>query len=247
MDDGSAESAAALAGMADASDEDLQRMVSKYTDLQGEQSKTATSVAELKTNFNSEMNEMSSKMKGTIDDMNLSKEAATAAKNTIDAYVEQIRSGVSSASSAASAVKAAVASALSGTPDVPKHAKGTNYGEDFYIAGEEGPELIVGREGSKVYTADETRQILNQSFHVDDPYAAKVSSSGKTVEIPSAKSNGDRTVTIKLEGFGEITVGENDSISKEQIANVLAEQLKPVLISIVNEEIYEEGEDTYEY
>lgn len=247
MDDGSAESAAALAGMADASDEDLQRMVSKYTDLQGEQSKTATSVAELKTNFNSEMNEMSSKMKGTIDDMNLSEEATTAAKNTIDAYVEQIRSGVSSASSAASAVKAAVASALSGTPDVPKHAKGTNYGEDFYIAGEEGPELIVGREGSKVYTADETRQILNQSFHVDDPYAAKVSSSGKTVEIPSAKSNGDRTVTIKLEGFGEITVGENDSISKEQIANVLAEQLKPVLISIVNEEIYEEGEDTYEY
>lgn len=247
MDDGSAESAAALAGMADASDEDLQRIVSKYTDLQGEQSKTATSVAELKTNFNSEMNEMSSKMKGTIDDMNLSKEATTAAKNTIDAYVEQIRSGVSSASTAASAVKAAVTSALSGTPDVPKHAKGTNYGEDFYIAGEEGPELIVGREGSKVYTADETRQILNQSFHVDDPYAAKVSSSGKTVEIPSAKSNGDRTVTIKLEGFGEITVGENDSISKEQIANVLAEQLKPVLISIVNEEIYEEGEDTYEY
>lgn len=247
MDDGSAESAAALAGMANASDEELQKMVSKYTDLQGEQSRTATSVAELKTNFNSEMNEMSSKMKGTIDDMNLSKEATTAAKNTIDAYVEQIRSGVSSASTAASAVKAAVASALSGTPDVPKHAKGTNYGEDFYIAGEEGPELIVGREGSKVYTADETRQILNQSFHVDDPYAAKVSSSGKTVEIPSAKSNGDRTVTIKLEGFGEITVGENDSISKEQIANVLAEQLKPVLISIVNEEIYEEGEDTYEY
>lgn len=245
MDDGSEESAAALAGMANASDEELQKMVSKYTDLQGEQSRTATSVAELKTNFNSEMDEMSTKMKCTIDDMNLSEEATTAAKNTIDAYVEQIRSGVSSASSAASAVKTAVASALSGTANVPKHAKGTDYGEDIYIAGEEGPELIVGREGSKVYTANETRQILNQSFRVDDPYA-KVNSSGRTVELP-AKNNENRTVTIKLEGFGEITVGENDSISKEQIVNVLAEQLKPVLISIVNEEIYEEGEDTYEY
>lgn len=249
MDDGSAESAAALAGMAEASEDDLQAMVNKYNDLQGEQSRTATSVAELKTNFNSEMDEMSSKMKGTIDDMNLSEEASKSAKDTIDAYVEKIRSGVSSASSAASAVKAAVASALSGTPETDRgYAVGTSNAEPgLALVGENGPELINFGGGEVVYTADETRQILNQSFHVDDPYAAKVSSSGKTVEIPSAKSNGDRTVTIKLEGFGEITVGENDSISKEQIANVLAEQLKPVLISIVNEEIYEEGEDTYEY
>lgn len=249
MDDGSTESAAALAGMAEASEDDLQAMVNKYNDLQGEQSRTATSVAELKTNFNSEMDEMSSKMKGTIDDMNLSEEASKSAKDTIDAYVEKIRSGVSSASTAASAVKAAVASALSGTPETDRgYAVGTSNAEPgLALVGENGPELINFGGGEVVYTADETRQILNQSFHVDDPYAAKVSSSGKTVEIPSAKSNGDRTVTIKLEGFGEITVGENDSISKEQIANVLAEQLKPVLISIVNEEIYEEGEDTYEY
>lgn len=248
MDDGSAESAAALAGMAEASEDDLQAMVNKYNDLQGEQSRTATSVAELKNNFNSEMDEMSSKMKGTIDDMNLSEEASKSAKDTIDAYVEKIRSGVSSASSAASAVKAAVASALSGTPETDRgYAVGTSNAEPgLALVGENGPELINFGGGEVVYTADETRQILNQSFHVDDPYA-KVSSSGRTVDVPTAKNSEDRTVTIKLEGFGEITVGENDSISKEQIANVLAEQLKPVLISIVNEEIYEEGEDTYEY
>lgn len=250
MDDGSEESAAALSGMANASDEELKKMVSKYSELQGEQDRTATNAAEMKTNFTERLGEMSDEMKTSIDKMNLSTDATTAAKHTIDAYVAEIQNGVGRASSAASAVAAAAASALSSgssSSSTPKHARGTDYGEDIYIAGEEGPELIVGREGSKVYTAEETQRILNQSFHIDDPYSS-VSTSGRTVDTPVVNSNGgDRTVTIKLEGIGEITVGENDSISKEQVVNILAEQLKPVLINIVNEEIYEEGEDTYEY
>lgn len=48
MDDGSEQSAAALAGMATASDSELQKMVDKFTALQGEQKNTADSVGKLK-------------------------------------------------------------------------------------------------------------------------------------------------------------------------------------------------------
>lgn len=253
MDDGSEESAAALAGMASASDEELQKIVSKYTDLQSEQDRTASNAAEMQTNFSSELDTLSGNMKTAIDDMELSDEASAAAKATIDAYVAQIRAGIDDASSAASAVATATASALSSVnSSIPKHASGTDYGEDIYIAGEEGPELIVGREGSKVYTAEETKQILSQSFNVADPYAS-ISNSGKIDVMSSnfvsgdSSTIGDRTITIKLEGIGSIQIGGSSGVCKEELIDFLAENIKPVLISVINDEIYEEGEDTYEY
>lgn len=44
-------------------------------------------------------------------------------------------------------------------PTIPMLARGSKNAPDVFIAGENGPELIVGRGGSKVYPADETRNI----------------------------------------------------------------------------------------
>lgn len=43
---------------------------------------------------------------------------------------------------------------------IPGHANGSRYTENAFIAGENGPELIVGAPGRRVFTADETSMLL---------------------------------------------------------------------------------------
>lgn len=72
------------------------------------------------------------------------------------------------AGSAAEAVASAAASHLKTAPTttpttttVAGHANGTlSAQEDVYIAGEEGPELIIGARGSEVFPTQETERIL---------------------------------------------------------------------------------------
>jgi hypothetical protein len=47
-------------------------------------------------------------------------------------------------------------------------ARGSKNAPDVFIAGEAGPELIVGRGGSKVYPADETRRIRERGDEGND-------------------------------------------------------------------------------
>lgn len=45
-------------------------------------------------------------------------------------------------------------------PKIPMLARGSTYAPDVFIAGEAGPELIVGGAGSRVYSSGETRDLL---------------------------------------------------------------------------------------
>ena len=46
-------------------------------------------------------------------------------------------------------------------PQIPYLAKGSNNTPDTFIAGEQGPELVTNAPHRKVYTADETQDLLN--------------------------------------------------------------------------------------
>lgn len=169
MDDGSEKSAAALQAMASASDDELQAMVSKYGDLQSAQQQTASDTANLKTNFNSELDQMQAKMEETVSKMNDSGGAASAAKSTMSAYISELKAkgneAVSEAQSIASRISAALSKAK-GSTSVTTHVVGRATGtvsaqEDVFLAGEEGPELIVGHRGSEVFPAGETNRIID--------------------------------------------------------------------------------------
>lgn len=54
-------------------------------------------------------------------------------------------------------------------PTIPMLARGSKNAPDVFIAGEAGPELIVGAGGSKVYPADETRRIRERGDEGDAP------------------------------------------------------------------------------
>ena len=56
-----------------------------------------------------------------------------------------------------------------------------------------------------------------------------------------------KRILLEIAGSGAIEVGGRGGADKETILSVLYENLKPVLMNIIQSEIYEEGELTYEY
>ena len=54
-------------------------------------------------------------------------------------------------------------------------------------------------------------------------------------------------ILLELAGSGTIEVEGNNGTDKATILEVLSEYIKPVLMNIIQSEIYEEGELSYEY
>lgn len=226
----------------------------------------AANVAQMETDFDASMAEIEGRMNTAVDNMNMSADAAEAARETITAYCETIRSMTGEASSAAAAVAAAAKSQLGGIsiPTVAGHASGTvSAQEDVYIAGEDGPELIIGAKGSEVFPAEETERII--SAVEDRPinyepetiaYAEErpVETSAPQNFTEPAYHNGssgvetsaeERKITLEINGGGAISVG--NGTDKTAVLQVLVDNIKPVLMSIIKEEIFEEGELAYDY
>ena len=169
-------------------EKDAKALVKKLNDdfngVKNAEGEFAKTVAGYKTDFSKTMDDLQKKAESTIDSMNLSKDATKAAKETVQAYVSEINAQISSASfvNVTGAVKNAVGSAL--TPkgvfaynqvaNVEGNAKGTKHSANVFLAGEEGPELIVNAEGSQVFTAAETQRILSgeadgTQYYIDVP------------------------------------------------------------------------------
>ncbi|MBO6266893.1 MAG: phage tail tape measure protein, partial [Synergistaceae bacterium] len=86
--DGSKESVNAIAGMANASDEDLAAMVENYQALQKAQEDTSQSLADLKANFSNEMDALQEDLKEDVAALDMSAEAAAAGQATIEAFIK---------------------------------------------------------------------------------------------------------------------------------------------------------------
>lgn len=127
------------------------------------------------------------------------------------------------------------------------YAGGTTNSTDYFIAGENGPELIVGEQGSTVFPAEETNRLIAALNEKDRPlYVPPVAQSGSEAGRASTTEQ-VRRILLEIAGSGAIEVGGRGGADKETILSVLYENLKPVLMNIIQSEIYEEGELTYEY
>ena len=56
-----------------------------------------------------------------------------------------------------------------------------------------------------------------------------------------------KRILLEIAGSGAIEVGGSGGVDKTTILEILTEHLKPVLMKIIQSEIYEEGELSYEY
>ncbi|MDE7244013.1 MAG: hypothetical protein K2O18_08565, partial [Oscillospiraceae bacterium] len=166
---------------------------------------------------------------------------------------------------------------------VPGHAGGTTNAEDIFIAGEEGPELIVGAAHSTVFPTSETDRLINavsstydnagggpeSSVGLADTAALSADDADRfinavtsnydnrttnyTLAASEAVTEGDnageqaKRITLEISGGSPIEVGSNSGASKEDIVEVLVANLRPALLNLVKEEIFEEGDGSYEY
>lgn len=330
-------------GMPAAASKFVDEFNSKFEETTKAKDAFADSVAKMETDFDEKMGEIEQTMVDTVEKMEMTDEAAAAAKATIEAYCNAIRSMTGEAGSAAEAVASAAASHLKTAPTttpttttVAGHANGTlSAQEDVYIAGEEGPELIIGARGSEVFPTQETERILaavNSAENATNapepelptdvpatPFAAAAlpeptasslpendlpegmeavkeysyltadgqgsdaqptgieyvepevqaqtteeaapaeeapvnttapAASDAQQEAPASSSDAPsigetvKRIILEINGSGSIDVG---GMNEESVLDILTRHAKPVLMSIIKGEIFEEGDLAYDF
>lgn len=158
--DGSEDSVNAIAGMAGATDEQLEAMVSNWQALQAEQEETAGSVADLKTDFTAAMDELQTELAADIEAMDLGEEAIASGRATIQGFIDGASGMLPQVYAAYTSIGLAAQNALTlsaGASSIPGYAVGTQSAEEgFALVGENGPELVYFNGGEQVLTAEET-------------------------------------------------------------------------------------------
>ena len=187
--DGSKDSVNAIAGMASASDEDLRTMVSKWQELQEQQSETAGSLAELVAGFPEQVDTLVRSMEDGVTRMSLPDEAEESARSTIQAFIDKAEDMIpvvrdayallgQTAADALGIDLAPVSRHVNGAGNVEAFASGTdNAPPGWAWVGEEGPELIRMRGGETVLPAAVSRDFAALSAYREAaPAVAAVSS-----------------------------------------------------------------------
>lgn len=269
LSDGSAESAGQLdaiiqkieqlGGTTEDAKEFVDSFNASFAEVESAKETWATSVAKMETDFDDAMAQIESDMEETIDNLNMSDIARESAKYTMDAYVSEIEAGVARAQSALDSISFANTKLDNGDfekkwtmSDIPGttagiatlleggYASGTDSAEQgLHLVGENGPEIVDFDGGERVYTAEETNDILSNRRN-DEFYVAPADTE------ESSEGSGDKTITLKLEGSGEMKVGTG-GMSKADVVDILIENVKEVLMGIIQQEILEEGDLSYEF
>lgn len=238
----------------------IEELNGSFDKLSEAKDKVAEKMADVETEFSEKLDDIKKRLGEAVDDMELGKEAADSAKLTMDGYISQLKSSgdtaVQQAQSIASRITAAlsvdVSSAVSNaaaavrgfTANVNAYASGTLSAEPgIALVGEEGPELVRFKGGETVYTADETEQIING--YADNHFSIPPSESPVKKFENKTESVSRREVDLNINGKGSINVKSN--MDKEQVADILIENLKPALMSIISTELFEEGENSYDF
>ncbi len=199
--DGSQESVNAIAGMANASDEELRTMAANWQELQEQQSETAGSLAELVAGFPEQMEQLVSAMEDGVEGMSMPDEAEESARNTIQAFINEAETMLPVVQDAYARLGKAAADSLgidlsqtsSGTSGgierVSAYASGTsNAPPGWAWVGEEGPELIRMRGGETVLPADISQQFayLTANYNSVAAYAGGTDNVSELVEASNA-------------------------------------------------------------
>lgn len=148
------------------------QLANTIVEVDSAQQETAELTAEWQTGLDEAMDDTIGSMRQDVAALNLRPEAQSSANATMEGYISEILNNVGSARSAAQSVVNAVQSVfnsaslsfgesgVSGSVAVQANASGTTDAANVFLAGEEGPELIVGMQGSTVFPAQETEKIV---------------------------------------------------------------------------------------
>lgn len=120
-----------------------------------------------------------------------------------------------------------------------KYATGTTNSTDFFIAGENGPELIIGEQGSTVFPASETDRLISALNTAPPPLQIQspinTSEKGNPVQ--------EKKITLDIAGNGTLQI--SGGMDRETVVDIMQDHMRPMLLNLVQTEIYEEGDRSY--
>lgn len=193
--DGSKESVDAIAGMAQAAQDGggkLEAMVKNWQDLQQAQKDASGALADLTTDFSSKMDELAQKAGDTVDELDMSTEAARNGKATVQAFIDSASDMLPDVQTAYEKIGTAAANALQSKLDKANtsgrarktgaQATGTRNAEPGWtLVGEYGPEIVYMQGGEGVLNAAQTKDVLPA---LDDRYT---DTRAESAEAPAPK------------------------------------------------------------
>lgn len=128
------------------------------------------------------------------------------------------------------------------------YALGTDYASaGVHVVGENGPELVLFKGGEQVVPSDETAEIFKKTSDnsgVPDTLPIFTHSDSES-DNNGGNSPSEKVITLNINGGGSIKI--DGSMTKDEVIALLQEQAKPVFMSILEDEITEEGDDSYDY
>lgn len=133
--DGSQESVNAIAGMATATDEELAAMVANWQAVQEEQANASASIAELTTNFTSEMDQLQTELAADIEAMDMGEEAAASGRATVQGFINAATSMLPQVQAAYAQVAQTAADAINTTLDIHSPSRVTEWSGEMAGAG----------------------------------------------------------------------------------------------------------------
>ena len=226
--DGSAESAASLQQLANASETEIQKINDQFAQVEAAKDTLAGTIADMETQFSEGMEALKKELEDTVKELDKGSEAAQAAADTMSAYVESLGEAEGDAAAQAQAIADAVNAALATIADVDVNinyhengkpsdlgteghdAIGTDYAAaGLHLVGEEGPEIVMMHGGEKVLTANETVNALSGAGSGDG---------GRHIEVqfsPVFNVNGGDAEGIRA------VLEEQTQNMREQIASVM--------------------------
>lgn len=295
--DGSADSVSMIAGMAEATDAELEAMVESFKRLEEVESTTADSLAGFDDDVREALEGTQTAINEFAESLEMSDEVAEYAGGVAIAYAEGfaehleeiqaaftdaagqsealdvsdeangygvsigsryaagIAGQIGAARTAAASLAAAVADALSGTSvSVTASVTGSKRGgyasgadsaePGIALVGEEGPELIDFSGGEVVYTAAETAQILSGAgggaSNVDPVRALDAPRETTTQQVNTCT---ERHIILDVVGKGKIDI--TGGYDETAVLDLLQEHMRPLLLSILQAEMTEEGDGSY--
>ena len=186
--------------------------------------------------------ELDAHMKEAIEGLDISDTAKAAGEATMKSYWNALKEYGEKAVQRAQEYAKQVKNALSGAGGDASafwsgHAAGTTYGESVYIAGEAGPELIVGRQGSEVFPATETAKILQAVMGLkrDNAYPAPTGEVREFSSTRTVNTNSKKKLDITINGRGGLG-------SMEDLKDNIMGSMEAVLMKMLAEEMEQEGE-----
>ena len=227
--DGSADSVNAVAGMADATDEELAQMVANWQKLQEEQSKVAGSLADVRTDFSNQMEAIQGDLADDVADMDLSDEARISANNTIQGFINGAYDMLPLVDSTFTEVGHTAARALNSSLDINSPSKITDYS---------GTMAVTGFINPAVYMQDDVKQAYHD---LGDAGAEGLSESQSESTLVSENNTSSSNVTLQI----SYTITGSAGPELEGQLKESSEHIRQIVVEVMNERAVDESRRRY--